>query len=660
MNSMSRILSTLVVLFISVSAFAQDYSSENKKAIKKYEAAEAAYKMRNDAEAIKLVGEALKADPNFLEAYLLKGYIYMDADNYAESRAAFEKVIEINPSFYPNTFYTLGELEMNNGDYADAKKMFGAFVEFRPNSQYADKARLAMENCDFGAWAMANPVPFKPENLGPNINSKFPEYFPCITADDQTLLYTRLINDQQAYGGVQEDFYVSSKQNGEWVMSQNLGTPINSHYNEGAPSISADGQTLIFTACALPDGDYGNNRRGKGSCDLFYTYRLGVRWTKPVNLGGPINSFHWESQPSFSADGQTMYFVRGIRKQGTVTGTGDIYVSRLSPEGYWTTPEKLGQNINTPGHEASVLIHPDGQTLYFSSDGHVGMGGLDIYVSRMDENGEWGKPVNLGYPINTWSDENSLLVSANGEIAFFASDREGGFGDLDLYSFSLPQEFRPQPVTYMKGKVYDIHTKKPLESVFELIDLETGKIMVQSLSNPESGEFLVSLPINRDYALNVSRNGYMFYSENFELQAGTATDPFLKDVPMTPIKIAGENDGGVVLKNVFFDTDKFDLKEKSKVELDKLVKFLKSNPELVIELSGHTDNVGSDSDNQLLSENRAKAVRQYLIDNGIDPKRLKAKGFGEDRPIATNETAEGRAQNRRTEYKVVGIIEVDE
>lgn len=634
------------------------YSSEDKKALKKFEEARAAYTLRNVDEALEAALDAVERDPKFIEAHLLLGYIYADTDQYQKARESFKTAIQINPSYMPETFFTLGSLEIGHGDYASAKQNFEAYLSFRKSGDRAKVAEQQVLNCDFGIWALANPVPFEPKNMGPNINSDRPEYFPCITTDDRVFFYTRLLEDNQAYQGIQEDFYVSTKVDGEWIKSKNLMSPINTHLNEGAGTLSSDGQTLVFTACELTGEGYGPNRRGKGSCDLFYTYKVGEKWSRPVNIGGGINSYHWETQPSFASDGMTMYFVRGLRKQDGPL-TGDIYVSRLNEQGYWETPERLGPNINTVGHEASVLIHPDGQTLYFASDGHTGMGGLDIYMSRLQPNGEWGKPINLGYPINTFNDENSLLVSGDGQVAFFASDREGGFGDLDLYQFDLPKKFQPQPLTYMRGTVYDKSNQKKLEAMFELIDLETGKVAVRSYSNPMSGEFLVSLPINREYALNVSRDGYYFYTENFELKSGTAIDPFLKDVPLEPIEVRSDLQHGIVLKNVFFDTDKFDLKPKSKVELNKLAAWLLDNPELKIELGGHTDNKGTPSHNKTLSENRAKAVMDYLINVGINPERLTSQGYGETMPIDTNDTDEGRAQNRRTEYKVVGKIVIE-
>jgi outer membrane protein OmpA-like peptidoglycan-associated protein len=296
------------------------------------------------------------------------------------------------------------------------------------------------------------------------------------------------------------------------------------------------------------------------------------------------------------------------------------------------------------------MIHPDGKTLYFSSNGHPGLGGLDIFVSRKDEDGKWGEPQNLGYPINTKDDENSLLVSASGDIAYFASDREGGQGGLDLYKFKLYNEARPQMVTYAQGVVFDAKTKERLGARFELIDLESGEQVVESYSNPGNGEFLVSLPSGRDYALNVSREGYLFYSDNFTLSQESATAPKQLEVPLKRI----EEGSSVVLNNVFFDVDQYKLKPQSKVELDKLIEFLKLNPELRIEISGHTDNVGTDEANKVLSQNRAQSVVDYLLENGISKDRLSAKGFGESKPIASNDNEEGRAKNRRTEFEVIG------
>ena len=552
----ASLLALVGLLLVASCSVAQpgNLSSSSKKAIKKFEEAQTFYDRRQNQEALESCDAAIKADPNFIEAHVMKAYVQSDMRDREGAKASFRKAIAINPTYFPNSYYSLGDLELRDGNYEPAAKAFEEFLRFRSaNAQLQAKAKNALETCEFGIFAKQNPVPFEPKNLGDGVNTAAPEYFPDITADGETLLYTRVIKDSRAADGIQEDFFVSQKPQGakKWGKSRNLGAPINTYFNEGAPTLSADGGTLIFTACEI-FGEYGPGRKGLGSCDLFYTIKVGNRWSPPVNIGSRVNSNHWETQPSFSADGQTIYFIRGIRGNDGRPKNGDIYRTQLNEQGYWEKPEKMSSIINTPGHEASVLIHPDGQTLYFSSDGHTGMGGLDIFMSRMQPNGEWGKPLNLGYPINTHSDENSLLVSADGQLAFFASDREGGFGDLDLYSFELPAALRPKPVTYMKGKVFDRVTKKPLEAKFELIDLETGKTMVQSYSNSGNGDFLVSLPINKNYALNVSVPGYMFYSDNFELKHGTLTDPFLKNVPMGKIEVADDESKGIVIGERIF------------------------------------------------------------------------------------------------------------
>lgn len=647
-----KIFHLAFVFLLSISLMAQapvKYVSPSKKAAKFYESGKLYYESGNDELAIADLQKALKEDPNYIDVYIILGYIYSDKGKNAEAITNFNKVLELDPINYQVLNFTLGRLNFFIGNYEEAKKAYDKYLKYpRANPENINIAKRDMASCDFALKAMKNPVPFNPKNLGEGVNTEMDEYFPCVTADGQTILFTRLINDDQVRGGKQEDFYISKKENGVWQKAVNLGAPINTKNNEGAPTISPDGQQIIFVACQGIEG-YGVGRKGFGSCDLFWSRKKGNNWSTPVNLMEPINSRNWETQPSISADGKTLYFIRGIVTREGIKDQ-DIYTSTKNDDGTWSVPVKLSNKINTPGREESVFIHPDGNTLYFSSDGHIGMGGLDIYLSKKDENGEWGTPVNLGYPINTHNDENSLLVSADGKLAYFASDRQGGFGGLDLYSFELPEHLRPDLVSYMKGKVFDSETKSPLEANFQLIDLASSKIVVEALSNPGNGEFLVCLPANKNYALNVSKNGYLFYSENFSLkEGGTNLQPVKKDVPLSPIK-EGEK---VVLKNVFFETAKYDLKEESKIELDKLVAFLQKNPSIKIEISGHTDNQGDKKSNLILSDNRSKSVSNYLISKGIAADRLSAKGYGDTMPIADNNTPEGRSLNRRTEFKII-------
>lgn len=624
------------------------YSTDDKRAIKFYEEAMAAYDARNNNEAIELLQKAISRDGQFVEPHLMLYEVYRSIGEPRKAEDHLSQGMDMNPGIYPAGFFFLGELKMQRGEYQGALDNFKKYAGL-PNgrSEMQRFANRQVDNCKFAMEQLDRPVPFDPQNLGEAINSPTGEYYPCLTADDQTLIFTRLLKDPESYSGRNEDFFISKKSNGQWAPAKPL-YQINTKMNEGAPTISSDGRFLVFTACEV-FGEYGPGREGFGSCDLFYAVQEGGRWSQPENLSDNVNTHNWETQPSLSADGRTLYFIRGITTRGGVKNQ-DIYVTHRRDDGSWSKAEKLASNLNTELSEESVLIHPDGQTLYFSSDGHLTMGGLDIYMSRRQSDGSWSNPLNLGYPINTYGDENSLTVSADGKMAYFASNREGGLGALDLYRFELYKEARPTPVTYAKGKVYDEETNEPLAAEFELIDLSRDSVVVESTSDKESGEFLVSIPLGRNYALNADADGYLFFSEHFAVDSARSGEPFFFDVPMKPIK-EGKS---VVLKNVFFDTDEYVLKSDSKAELDRLQSFLEKNPGIRIELSGHTDNQGDDQYNLELSQNRAQAVKSYLEEKGISPERLVAKGYGENQPIATNDTKEGRAKNRRTEFKVIG------
>ncbi len=643
----------IILLFSSGFLFAQqEYTSSVPKAVRSFDTALNYYDSRKNKEALESLEQAIQADPKFIEAFMLRANIYSDMRNYEKAIEAYNEAIRLNPDFFPNNYFSLAKSEYLAGRYGDAKLHYQKFITYpKLKANLVNNAKQMIENCAFAEQAVKNPVPFNPVNLGDSINTAEEEYFPAITADAKTFLFTRRIRMQYTSGrnSQQEDFYVSHFENGHWTKAKAVDE-INTSGNEGAPSLAADGQYLFFTACEEMF-ESSDARKTNGSCDIFISKKVGDKFTAPRNLEAPINTGAWESQPSFSSDGRTLYFVRAIKGSDGRTQR-DILVSKIGDNSAWSEPVSVSDKINTSGDEMSVFVHPDDQTLYFSSDGHPGMGGLDIFMSKRNPMGEWGEPVNLGYPINTTADENSLLVSPSGELAFFASDRPGGKGQLDLYQFALPENMRPQPVTYMKGKVYDIETKKPLAASFELIDLATGKTVVSSTSNSGNGEFLVCLPTGKSYALNVSKDGYLFYSENFQLKdSKSSKDPVLKDVGMKPIKV-GQS---VVLKNIFYDFDKYDLKDESMAELGKLISFLNKNPKIRIEVGGHTDNVGGKQYNQQLSEKRAKSVYDYLIQKGIASTRLEFKGYGDAKPIADNSNEQGRAQNRRTEFTILAL-----
>ncbi len=644
---------SILFVFIAVSitsvGYAQvnkfKYTSKSEKAIKAYEKAAEYYNARNNKDAIKQLDQAISVDKNFIEAYMLKADIYADMKDYNQSVENYKKAIEVDPDFFAGNYMNLGMIEFKIGKYKDAKSSLESYINHKnANITNVKRCEYFVKHCDFCIALVNDSVPFTPSNLGDSVNSEYGDYLPSITADEQTLVITRRIpKDEYTLDQSlkeEEDFYVSYKINDSvWSKAKDLGPPVNTNGNEGAQCISPDGKTIFFTGCNRPDGI--------GSCDLYITEKIGNGWTIPKNMGVIVNSERWDSQPSISSDGKTLYFT-SARNGGK--GNMDIWKTEKDENGKWSKPINLGDTINTDKGEMSPFIHPDNQTLYFASNGHMGLGNYDIFYSRKDSSEYWRKPLNIGYPINTYADESYLIVNSKGDLAYFSSDRKGGKGSLDIYSFPLYEKARPKKVTYVKGVVYDKETNKKLQAKFELIDLKSGEISVESTSDPVTGAFLVCLPTEKDYALNVSKDGYLFFSENFTLTGiYSNSDPFMKNIPLQPIKI-GET---VVLKNIFFDTDKFDIKPESKSELDNLINLLQKNVNMKIEISGHTDKMGEDMYNQKLSENRAKAVYLYLIQNNIAENRLSYKGYGELNPIDSNDTEEGRANNRRTEFKVI-------
>ena len=651
MKKITTLLVCLLLSEVSAQMAPGEYSSTNRKAISYLEAGKKAFEVKKDDVAEKNFKKAIEEDPNFIEANLGLANLYQVTNRHKEAIVYFKKAVSINPRFFPNSLYFLSLSQMADGQYDDAKLNLETFLKYdRISPATKERAEEFLVNATFAAQAVKNPRPFNPINVGAGINTSMNEYFPAVTADGNQFIFTRGVTDARRPGYENEDFYVSEKQKDVWQTATGI-SEINSIGNEGAPALSADGTIMFFASCANELGDYGApGRKGYGSCDIFYSQKINGKWTLPRNAGPAVNTNNWETQPSFSSDGKTLYFIRGMINRGSVRDQ-DIYSSTIGEDGKFATAVKISTNVNSPQKEESVFIHPDNQTLYFSSDGHPGMGGLDVFMSRRQADGDWGKAINLGYPINTFNDENSLLVYPNGKLAFFASNKSGGFGGLDVYQFELPEDLRPQKITYVKGKVYDATTKLPLEANFELINPDNQQVINRSYSQ-KNGEFFVTLTENNNYIVNVNKDGYLFYSDNFLLKS-SSTDfnkPYLLNIPLQPIDIGST----VELKNIFFDVNKAELKPQSKAELEKLISLLSKNPSLKIELGGHTDNSGDKKFNLSLSLNRAKAVYDYLLNNGkIDATRLKYQGYGDSKPKVANDTPENKAKNRRTEFKVI-------
>lgn len=623
-----------------------------------YQRARQLYHSGQYQEAIASLVKAELVCPGHAASWMLRGVVYEDMHHLDSAVWSYRTALAIDPDVFPNVYYTLGNLEYSIGLYADAESHLATFIsrlDAAKNAKAANQAtdrtkpapseKLRQKADDVrhrNAMALElsrHQVPFAPRALSDSINTPAEEYLPLVSLDDQYLIFTRRYTRNEPLPHLEEDFFISERDSlGEWKMAQRMPEPVNSDGNEGAQSISADGRYLYFAGC--------NRDEGRGSCDIYVCVRNGDKWGKPINLGYPVNTEAWESQPSISSDGRTLYFCSN-RAGGM--GGADIWKTVRNDQGVWGEPINLGPNINSPGNESSPFIHPDQETLYFSSNGRDGLGGMDLYLSRKDKNGHWGKAVNLGYPINTYADESTLSVDRTGRTAYFSSSKLGGRGGLDIYSFELYEAARPQLVSFMNGVVRDAHDHTPLQAHFELVDLSTAQTTVESFSDAVNGSFLVCLPAGKTYALNVSKDGYLFHSEHFALEDAHALTPLYKEIALSRVH-KGES---MVLRNIFFATDHYALDTTSFAELNRLLRFLKEQPQWRIEISGHTDNTGRETYNVQLSEQRAKSVAQYLIERGIDPGRIETVGYGSSKPVATNETAEGRSQNRRTEIKML-------
>lgn len=633
-----NIIFCLSVFALNASAQNYDPAKVKKKAVQIYNQALEKAEEGNLALAASLLMNSIDIDNKYVDAYLSLAGVYGQEKNYKSSVEYYEKAFSLDPEYTLDFKLSYSINLAGMGKFKEALNAVNELLEKRPpKNSTALKAAQYRKRCyEFAVeYALKHPdstYVFAPKNIGDGVNTAESEYFPSLTIDGKELVFTRRVK------GFNEDFYYSHKKFGEWDLAQPMEGDINTPQNEGAQNISQDGQWLVFTGC--------NRRDGFGSCDLYISYLTPQGWSEAINLGGTINSDQWESQPCLSPDKKDLYFAS--RRPGGYGGS-DIYVSNLQPNGRWSDPENLGPSVNTPGDEQCPFIHADNQTLYFTSNYWPGYGDDDLFYVRKGPNGVWSEPVNLGYPINTINREGTLFITADGKTAYYASDRSDSRGGLDIYSFELREDIRPKKTLWVKGQVFDKKTGKGLPSAVELIDL-SAKEPVSKIQTDESGKYLVTLPVGKDYAFNVNRKGYLFYSDNFLLSQHSPDSTYEKNIALQPIEV----NASVILKNIFFDVNKYDLKPESQVELDKLVQLLTDNPTLKVEISGHTDNTGTTADNLVLSNNRAKSVVNYLITKGIVSNRLTYKGYGESQPIADNKTDEGRAQNRRTEMKVTG------
>ena len=633
------IISCAFVLLSSL-AFAQTPRQSNSpKALKKYNEALVALEDNRSAEGIVLLANVLQIDSNFIDAYLSLAGAYGNSKQYKKAIIVYERArlkdsVYFTPYLLPYSINLagLGQFEKALTAVRDFLTLDGLSGRSLKAAQYRKKTyEFALSTAQINKNAS---YVFAPKNLGDSVNSSSSEYYPSVTVTDDALVFTRRT------GNAREDFLLSAITNKDsFNKAAALDGDINLEPRKGAITVSQDGDWLFFAA------DIAG--AGLGDFDIYKSIYTPAGWSEQENLGDSINTDFWESSPAISPDKRALYF--SSNRPGGYGGK-DLYVSYLKPNGRWTEAVNMGPTINTAGDELAPFIHADNQTLYFTSDGLPGYGGSDLFVLKKLPNGKWGTPENMGYPINTIENEGSLAVAADGYTAYYASDREDSRGGLDIYSFTLPAHARPFKTIYVKGVVTDLISKKGLPANLELTDNATGTI-INKVQTDELGNYFITLPEGKDYTFTVNRKGYLFYSSAYALAGAAPDSTYVKNIALEPIKLASS----FVFTQVLFDNNSFALLSASLPELNKLVQILEENPSMHIQISGYTDNVGKASDNLILSTNRAKSIVNYLSGKGIATERLSYKGFGSDNPIATNETAAGRALNRRTSFTITRL-----
>ncbi|MCP9770826.1 flagellar motor protein MotB [Lacihabitans sp. LS3-19] len=614
----------IIFLFCSISIIAQD-----KKTLMYFEKGKKDFLERKYDSALNNFEKYFEKDSSKLEAYFRVGQIYESLRNVKMASEYYTKVIEKDTVgvTYVQAYTYLGTRALENHHFEEAKKYLNvSLANTNKNSIVFKQIQKQLKTCEFGIQAIAHPLNIKPEPLVDVLNFKSKQYFPVLTADNSTIIFTAR-NDLE-----DENIYISENKNDTWSTPASISKDINTPFNEGTCSISADGHIMVFTSC--------EGRDSFGSCDLFITKKEGDKWSKPENLGANINSKFWDSQPSLSSDGSKLFF-SSERPLGI--GRKDIWMSELDESGNWKKATNLGPNINTSYDEVSPFIHANGYSLFFSSNGKEGMGKFDIYLTTV-KNGITAEAINLGYPINTSDDELSLFISADGKTAFYSVDKNN---KVDLYQFSIPVELSDKidRTHYLKGFVLDQKTQKPLYSTIELVDTKTGNKISKFLSDPITGDYMAILPGDGEYVLYIETPNYFFKSIKFDFTKKTEENRL--DILLTKI----EKQTKEVLQNIFFDSGSAVLREESNIELKKLKDLLDKNKTLKVEISGHTDDVGNDQTNLELSKKRAFSVVEYLIKSGINAERIIPIGYGETQPKVKNDTDENRQLNRRIEIK---------
>ncbi|MBK7388129.1 MAG: OmpA family protein [Bacteroidetes bacterium] len=608
--------------------------SDSKKAIKKLEDAKDARKSKKDYKVIKeLCEEAAEEDTSFAEPWLILGDVAFQKKDYPTMKKAYARLIEICPDADAKVYYRMGTYLYDTKKYDEATNYLKSYLEFATTDESKNKE---VEVLLFRAKMIANPVPFNPE-LVKGVSSADPEYLAIISPDHELCFYTRRF-DEVSKGSITpksvEKFMISKKTaQTDFDKGQVMPPPfnMNTSNNEGGASISKDNRFLFFT------------RNDNGNFDLYYSEIIKDKWGEITNMGPNVNDpKQWDSQPSISPDGKTLLFAT---YRDTVNFTSDIYKT-VKQNGTWSKATPL--SINTNGNEKSPFIHPDNKTLYFSSDSLPGMGGFDIYLCRKNDKGEWGKPINLGYPINTESDEVGFFVSTDGRKGFFASNKLSGAGGYDIYSFELPEDKRPEKVLFVKGQVRGDNDEIPLAAKIEMKNLTTSETIEVDYDSL-TGNYASVVSFDADYIMTIKKEGHAYNSQYFGQEDSAINGVVTSDLELRKIAVGS----AYKLNNIRFATNSSELNKASKNIISDFAGFLKENPRVNVAIHGHTDSAGDAAANMILSNDRAKSVYDFLIKSGITSSRLSYRGFGQTKPVVSNENEEGRSKNRRTEFVIM-------
>jgi outer membrane protein OmpA-like peptidoglycan-associated protein len=617
---MKYIITIVLALLLPIILFAQD-----EKAIKK---GDGYFNAGNFFAAADAYEDAynLKKDNPYTNFRLANCYIVISRPSKALEHA--NNAVKLSPKPTSEMLFTLAHALHLDHQFDKAIEYYKKADAGGTNRKMTAKL---IKECEYGKQYKSNPTDAKITNAGPLVNTEHNEYLPYITADRSKLFFTSRrpgsTGGKKAEDGLLfEDIYMCYNKGGAWDTPQNVSS-LNTEGHDACVGIAEDGQTMFVY-------------KGTNGGDLYISEAKGKNWTKPEAL--PFNTIGFESTASLSPDGKTLYFIYA----SSSGGNRDIYVCSKTLSGVWSKPRRL--EISTEYDEDSPFIHPDGKTLYFSSNGHSSMGGYDIFKCTKTATG-WSPPENLGYPINTAGDEIYFVLAADGKVGFYSSDKEGGLGKQDIYSIRMPVPEKEPELELLTGTVKDVTTGKAMEAEITITDNISKEVISKSKSNAEDGKYLIALPCGKNYGVAIEKKGHLFHSENVNLPCTQGFKEIKKEIKLVEAKPGAK----VVLKNIFFDTGKSDIRPESTSELQRLVKLLNENPTIKIEVSGHTDNVGDAKINQALSESRALNVLNFLVANGIAKARLLSKGYGSLQPIDSNDTETGRQNNRRTEFKIL-------